>query len=121
VEKEEKKCHTYEKPVQYHLSEIETFPTFKEYLLKEIINMNIVYEKLYPNSISNLKRTSFFFTELVNLYKKRKIQINTENTEISGEEKAQPYYKITGPEDETLVFESRFECGNLCLVAKVTD
>ena len=24
-----------------------------------------------------------------------------------------PYYPLTGPEDDTLVFESRFECGNL--------
>lgn len=30
-----------------------------------------------------------------------------------------PFYKITDEEDETLVFESRFECGNLKKAIKV--
>ena len=30
-----------------------------------------------------------------------------------------PYYTPTSPDDHTLVFESRFESGNLCLAIKV--
>ncbi len=30
-------------------------------------------------------------------------------------------YKLTGPEDRTLMFESRFESGNLYLAQKVSD
>lgn len=32
-----------------------------------------------------------------------------------------PYYVLSSAEDSTLVFESRFECGNLLLAAKVTE
>ncbi len=32
-----------------------------------------------------------------------------------------PYYKLQGPEDQTLVFESRFESGNLFSVVKIDD
>ncbi len=31
------------------------------------------------------------------------------------------YYKTQGPEDETLIFESRFESGNLHRAVKVAD
>lgn len=31
------------------------------------------------------------------------------------------YYHPTGPEDATLVFESKFECGNLSMASKVAD
>lgn len=31
------------------------------------------------------------------------------------------YYKLTGPEDKTLIFESRFESGNLLAAIKVSD
>jgi hypothetical protein len=30
-------------------------------------------------------------------------------------------YRLTGPQDKTLLFESRFECGNLYLAQKATD
>jgi hypothetical protein len=30
-------------------------------------------------------------------------------------------YKLSGPEDRTLLFESRFECGNLYLAQKVSE
>ena len=33
----------------------------------------------------------------------------------------QDIYKLQGPEDRTLLFESRFECGNLWLAQKVSD
>jgi hypothetical protein len=33
----------------------------------------------------------------------------------------QNLYKLTGPEDRTLMFESRFESGNLYLAQKVSD
>jgi hypothetical protein len=31
------------------------------------------------------------------------------------------FYKPTGPEDKTLIFESRFESGNLLCVMKITE
>lgn len=33
----------------------------------------------------------------------------------------EPYYTPTGPEDTTLIFESRFESGNLGAAVKVSD
>ena len=33
----------------------------------------------------------------------------------------QQYYKPTGPEDKTLIFESRFESGNLLAAIKISD
>lgn len=32
-----------------------------------------------------------------------------------------PYYKLKGPNDNTLVFESRFESGNLRRAVKIND
>lgn len=32
-----------------------------------------------------------------------------------------PYYKLTSPSDPTLIFESRFESGNLFSALKVSD
>ena len=32
-----------------------------------------------------------------------------------------PFYKPTSPEDKTLIFESRFESGNLCMALKIHD
>jgi len=36
-------------------------------------------------------------------------------------EKLPPFYKLKGPSDQTLVFESRFESGNLRRVVKISD
>ena len=36
-------------------------------------------------------------------------------------EKITPYYISASKEDKTLVFESRFECGNLGLAVKLSD
>ena len=33
----------------------------------------------------------------------------------------QQYYKLTGPDDRTLIFESRFESGNLLAAIKISD
>lgn len=33
----------------------------------------------------------------------------------------QQFYRLQGPEDKTLVFESRFESGNLLSAIKVSD
>jgi hypothetical protein len=33
----------------------------------------------------------------------------------------EPFYSPTGPEDSTLIFESRFESGNLAAAVKVSD
>jgi hypothetical protein len=32
-----------------------------------------------------------------------------------------PFYKLQGPEDLTLIFESRFESGNLLAAIKISD
>ena len=32
-----------------------------------------------------------------------------------------PYYQLTSPEDNTLIFESRFESGNLCMAIKLSE
>jgi hypothetical protein len=32
-----------------------------------------------------------------------------------------PYYKLKGPADQTLIFESRFESGNLRRAVKISD
>lgn len=39
----------------------------------------------------------------------------------SNKEDIQPFYNPTQEEDDTLVFESRFECGNLWMATKVVD
>lgn len=33
----------------------------------------------------------------------------------------EPYYTLKGPEDHTIVFESRFESGNLAAACKVSN
>ena len=33
----------------------------------------------------------------------------------------EPYYFLQGPEDKTVIFESRFETGNLLVAMKVSD
>lgn len=35
--------------------------------------------------------------------------------------KVKPFYTPNGPDDKTLVFESRFECGNLQLALKMNE
>jgi len=121
MEKEEKSQHTYTKPTLFKKEEVETFPTLKEYILNDVIKMEIVYEKLYPISIPTSQRNSLIFTELVNLHFKRPIKYRpTEMDYLLEQEKNIPYYHLKDSNDETLIFESKFECGNLCLVAKVS-
>jgi len=85
-------------------------------LAVELQLSSIVYERLYPNSLPVSKRRSLFFTELSS--------ISTQD-EYSGrvieEEKMTSYYKLKGSNDKTLIFESRFECGNLRLAIKKSD
>ena len=53
---------------------------------------------------------------------------NAEDKNAEGEDKkalmqvnVEPYYTRTGPEDTTLIFESRFESGNLASVVKARE
>ena len=39
----------------------------------------------------------------------------------ASDDQPKQFYKVKGPEDKTLVFESRFESGNLYLAQKVSD
>jgi hypothetical protein len=46
---------------------------------------------------------------------------STEEAVTAPDTPLSPFYTPTGPNDHTLVFESRFECGNLSMVSKVSD
>ena len=40
---------------------------------------------------------------------------------IKNDEGPKQYYKLAGPEDKTLIFESRFESGNLLAAMKIIE
>jgi len=73
-------------------------------------------------------RDDYFLTELYNV--KTLLKRNEKNEDSKGEfgrtkgviqkDNIEPYYKPTSSEDSTLVFESRFESGNLCMAIKVS-
>jgi hypothetical protein len=90
--------------------------TLKAHLTIELQLSSIVYERLYPNSLPIIKRKSLFFTELSSM--------NTQD-ERSGrmieDKKMTPYYSLKGNNDRTLIFESRFESGNLRLAIKKSE
>eukprot|EP00826_Nyctotherus_ovalis_P049822 TRINITY_DN6048_c0_g2_i10.p1 TRINITY_DN6048_c0_g2~~TRINITY_DN6048_c0_g2_i10.p1 ORF type:complete len:164 (-),score=39.99 TRINITY_DN6048_c0_g2_i10:1144-1635(-) len=85
----------------------------RDYLGDEMRLNEIVYERTYLNSAPVLQRRHLFFTELFNL---------TTDKPIAAEELAEkelaPYYRLKSGNDATLIFESRFECGNLKLCMK---
>lgn len=105
--------------------------TLKSYITTEISPSQVVYERLYPNSIPQIKRDSYFLTEMFNIKSMLRHQVfNEEEMELKfktdcvkgftqSQQTTSPYYSITSPEDKTLVFESRFESGNLCMAIKV--
>ena len=89
----------------------------------------LVYERIYPNSLPNSKRSDYFFTEVVSI----KSLIN-KRARLDSELNCQMYLKNyktqtnfhlfpncvqINPYEKTLIFESRFESGNLCLAFKV--
>ena len=101
---------------------------FDEYMIEYLKKYEIVYEKILPNLLPNSKRTSLFFTDVLPL---RNIQLS-ESVRNQHEElkyyndgcqvpNLSQFYKVKSPEDHTLIFESRFECGNLCMAFKVKN
>lgn len=40
---------------------------------------------------------------------------------IKSDDGPKQFFKLSGPEDKTLIFESRFESGNLLAAMKITD
>jgi len=105
-------------------------PSNLKYLLtNESMVQQVVYERLFTKSLPQRMRDSFFLTEIYNV--KNLIKHNNQTEEISLKLRAtdintniretlEPYYKPL-PNDNTLVFESRFESGNLCLAVKISD
>eukprot|EP00826_Nyctotherus_ovalis_P016482 TRINITY_DN1476_c0_g1_i6.p1 TRINITY_DN1476_c0_g1~~TRINITY_DN1476_c0_g1_i6.p1 ORF type:complete len:234 (+),score=17.34 TRINITY_DN1476_c0_g1_i6:89-790(+) len=94
------------------------FPTLAMHLTSELLSSQIVYERLYPDSVAISQRRSRHFTELLKI---KNSDSSSEETGVAGiESDLVPYYKLKSSSDETLVFESKFESGNLCLALKVT-
>ena len=106
--------------------------TLKQLLTGEGVESRVVYERRFPTSLPQRKRESYFLTELDNVKRlirrqglldaDMNLRLKTTNSkdeaEVSGNT-LEPYYKLKSQHDRTLVFESRFECGNLCLALKV--
>ena len=112
--------------------EISNQITLKTYFANELPKSHIVYERTYPGSIPQIQRKSLFCTELYNVKKLTKFSSSLDQNDaaiyadslqcrVMTENEMIPYYKISGSEDKTLVFESRFESGNLCMAIKKSD
>ena len=92
------------------------FPTLKTHLCHEFYSSELVYERIYPDSVPTSQKLSLLFTQLFKL--KRFHTMSSELTQNL--DSLESYYKLKDEKDETLIFESRFECGNLCLALKVS-
>ncbi len=107
--------------------------SLKSLITTETLPQQIVYERLFAKSLPQQKRDSYFLTEMYNIKSLiRRHDYPDESADLklrtsllkdsTGTKQAlQPYYQPTSPEDTTLVFESRFESGNLCLAIKVSE
>ena len=97
-------------------SEFQTTKPFKAYLLSEIRLNPIVYERLYTASLSVSQRKSLFLTELcaINPFN----ELSSYMGKVLNENELIPFYTLKDKDDKTLVFESKFECGNLRLGIK---
>ena len=103
--------------------------SLKRFITTEISSKQIVYERSYPKSLPQQKRDSYFLTEMFNVKRLIRRQLLLENDADfvirtsnmkSADSLLAPYYTPIS-EDRTLVFESRFESGNLCMAVKVSD
>lgn len=112
------------------LIEPSQFPTLKAFLANEFATSNIVYQRIYPTSLPIPDRKSLFFTELYNIkqllqYKKMSCanemdyQLNPFFSRLLTDSELIPFYSLKNPADSTLIFESRFESGNLRMAIKV--
>lgn len=75
-------------------------------------------EDLMSSCIINIKK-------LVSEQEETKLTLigsnSTHKSNKKAKNKPKQYYTPTGPEDKTLVFESRFECGNLNMALKMNE
>lgn len=107
--------------------------TLKSVITTEILPKQIVFEREFPKSMPQQKRDSYFLTEMFNVKSLIRHQENVESgidlkirTSLlkdaqSTKSTGGQYYIPSSPEDTTLVFESRYESGNLCLAVKISD
>jgi len=100
-------------------TELKNLKTLKTHLLSELQFYPLVYERMYPNSLPITKRKSLLLTELcaINAFE----EASSYTGKLLTEEEMKPYYKVKDAGDTTLVFESRFECGNLKLSIKKSE
>ena len=71
-------------------------------------------------NIRDLKVKREFMAEERDLSPQMKAAIRL-NRQRNLKPQATDVYRLTGPEDKTLLFESKFECGNLYLAQKATE
>lgn len=100
--------------------------------------LNVVFARdpsmIDPQTGSINQRDAFMhenFLDVRNLVKKRELLADEESSSRARAalrmqnrkqvKSDQNVYKLQSPEDRTLLFESRFECGNLYLAQKVSD
>ena len=91
------------------------YPTLNKYIETEMENYEIIYDRSYKNTLLINKKQSFSLCKLLNL----KRFIYSHFYEPTIEIDLKPYYTLKDDNDQTLLFESRFESGNLDLVMKV--
>ena len=72
--------------------------------------------KIRSNKPDSFNYTAFSLASLKGEKKAKAICYLKTNT---GDEYSESYYKPKDENDDTLVFESRFECGNLAMASKV--
>ena len=84
---------------------------------------NIVYERVYPDTPRQIDKTNYYLTVLYNVKKLVYLQKNDDDAcEMHKPTGAiTPYYKPSNALDKTIVFESRFESGNLGVAIKLSD
>lgn len=100
-------------------AEIQLFPTLRRHLKEELRSAEVVYERIYPKSLQIRDKESLLLTQLLCIRKLPHFTSESSATSPAVDAELPPYYSLKNCRDKTLVFESRFECGNLCLALKV--
>ncbi len=119
-----------EKPMQPAVAS--SGSTLKSMITEEITSEQIVYERLFAKSLPQQKRDSYFLTEMYNIKSLIRRQGALEDNidlklraglpdKTNAKQLLAPYYTPTSAADRTLVFESKFESGNLCMAIKISD
>ena len=85
--------------------EVSDGKSFKEYLASELKHYKIVYERIYPNSLTIGERKSLFFTELFAISPFIISRAYYGRTLLENE--IIPCYKPIDSNDNTLIFESQ--------------